>query len=163
MAKQHTPQGGAGTDLATGAIASTDNVPKERARFRSLIVANPNYFGNIEKSPFSPVAPMQGKMLKALRGELHWFRAADILGWSPRTLRRWRERYETHGHSGLINRRLLRPSRRRVPAPILWKEVLTTSRPRRVLRLAGRNAQENSHPLHFRRQLASEDTVARRR
>lgn len=34
-------------------------------------------------------------MLKALSGEMHWFRAADILGWSPRTLRRWRQRYET--------------------------------------------------------------------
>lgn len=58
---------------------------------------------------------VQEVMLKALSGELHWFRAADILGWSPRTLRRWRERYETHGHSGLLDRRLLRPSKRRVP------------------------------------------------
>ena len=58
---------------------------------------------------------VQEVMLKALSGELHWFRAAEILGWSPRTLRRWRERYETHGHSGLIDRRLLRPSKRRVP------------------------------------------------
>ena len=58
---------------------------------------------------------VQEVMLKALSGELHWFRAAEILGWSPRTLRRWRERFETHGHSGLIDRRLLRPSHRRVP------------------------------------------------
>ena len=58
---------------------------------------------------------VQEVMLKALSGELHWFRAAEILGWSPRTLRRWRERFETHGHSGLIDRRLLRPSKRRVP------------------------------------------------
>ena len=58
---------------------------------------------------------VQEVILKALSGELHWFRAADILGWSPRTLRRGRERYETHGHSGLIDRRLLRPSKRRVP------------------------------------------------
>jgi transposase len=58
---------------------------------------------------------VQEVMLKALSGELHWFRAAEILGWSPRTLRRWRERFETHGHRGLIDRRLLRPSKRRVP------------------------------------------------
>ena len=37
---------------------------------------------------------VQEVMLKALSGEMHWFRAAEILGWSPRTLRRWRERYE---------------------------------------------------------------------
>ena len=60
---------------------------------------------------------VQEVMLKALSGEVHWFRAAEILGWSPRTLRRWRERFETHGHSGLIDRRLLRPSKRRVPPP----------------------------------------------
>lgn len=58
---------------------------------------------------------VQEVMLKALSGELHWFRAADILGWSPRTLRRWRERYEAHGYSGLVDRRGLRPSIRRVP------------------------------------------------
>lgn len=34
---------------------------------------------------------VQEVMLKALSGEIHWFRAADILGFSPRTLRRWRE------------------------------------------------------------------------
>lgn len=59
---------------------------------------------------------VQEVMLKAISGELHWFRAAEILGWSPRTLRRWRERYETHGYAGLVDTRLLRPSRRRVPA-----------------------------------------------
>ena len=40
---------------------------------------------------------VQEVMLKAFSGELHWFRAAEILGWSPRTMRRWRERYERHG------------------------------------------------------------------
>jgi len=58
---------------------------------------------------------VQEVMLKAFSGELHWFRAAEILGWSPRTLRRWRDRFETHGHAGLLDRRLLRPSKRRVP------------------------------------------------
>lgn len=59
---------------------------------------------------------VQEVMLKAVSGELHWFRAADILGWSPRTLRRWRERYEAHGYAGLVDKRLLRPSTRRAPA-----------------------------------------------
>ena len=72
---------------------------------------------------------VQEVMLKALSGELHWFRAAEILGWSPRTLRRWRERYESHGHSGLIDRRLLRPSKRRVP-PLQVELVLRLYRER---------------------------------
>ena len=58
---------------------------------------------------------VQEVMLKALSGELHWFRAADILGWSPRTLRRWRERYDTYGYAGLVDKRRRRPSIRRVP------------------------------------------------
>jgi hypothetical protein len=33
---------------------------------------------------------VQEVLLKALSAEVHWFRAAEILG-SPRTLRRWRE------------------------------------------------------------------------
>jgi hypothetical protein len=60
---------------------------------------------------------VQEVMLKALSGELHWFRATDILGWSPRTLRRWRERYEKHGYVRLVDKQLHRPSIRRVAAP----------------------------------------------
>ena len=36
-------------------------------------------------------------MARALSGEMHWFRAADILRVSARTLRRWREDYERKG------------------------------------------------------------------
>ena len=59
---------------------------------------------------------IQEVILKAVSGEWHWFRAAEVLGWSPRTLRRWRERYEADGYAGLVDKRDYRPSRRRVPA-----------------------------------------------
>jgi transposase len=72
---------------------------------------------------------VQEVLLKAISGELHWFRAAEILGWSPRTLRRWRERYEEHGASGLIDKRLLRPSKRRV-TPEHLEQVLRLYRER---------------------------------
>src|SRR5438132_9069137 len=58
---------------------------------------------------------LQEVMLKAIAGEMHWFRAADILGMSPRALRRWRERYEREGYTGLMDRRRGVPSVRRVP------------------------------------------------
>jgi transposase len=51
------------------------------------------------------------------------------LGWSPRTLRRWRERYEAHGHRGLIDKRFLRPSKRRAP-PGQVEQVLRLYRER---------------------------------
>src|SRR3954470_23241977 len=75
------------------------------------------------------VMTVQEVMLKALSGELHWYRAAEILGWSPRTVRRWRERYEAVGYSGLIDKRLLRPSHRCVP-PHQVEQVLRLYRER---------------------------------
>lgn len=72
---------------------------------------------------------IQEVMLKALSGELHWFRAAEILGWSPRTVRRWRERYEAYGYSGLLDKRLHRPSIRRMP-PGQVEQVLRLYRER---------------------------------
>jgi transposase len=59
---------------------------------------------------------VQEVLLKAIGGEWSWLRAAEVLGWSPRTVRRWRARYEASGHSGLLDKRLFRPSGRAVPA-----------------------------------------------
>jgi len=72
---------------------------------------------------------VQEVMLKAISGEVHWYRAAEILGWSPRTLRRWRERYETHGYGGLFDKRRLRPSARCLP-PGQVEQVLRLYRER---------------------------------
>jgi transposase len=66
---------------------------------------------------------VQEVIMKALTGELHWYRAADILGFSPRTLRRWRERYETHGYDGLLDLRRRTPSPKRVPVAEVTKVV----------------------------------------
>jgi transposase len=62
---------------------------------------------------------VQEVILKALSGEIHWYRAADILGFSARTLRRWRERYEKHGYVGLVDKRRQSPSVRRIAAPVI--------------------------------------------
>jgi transposase len=47
--------------------------------------------------------------------QLSQYEAASILGVSERTFRRWRDRYEAEGADGLYDRRLGRPSGRRVP------------------------------------------------
>jgi len=57
------------------------------------------------ESAWERAMTVQEVVLKALSGEIHWLRAADILGLSPRTLRRWRERYEQHGYVGLVDKR----------------------------------------------------------
>jgi transposase len=66
---------------------------------------------------------VQEVILKALSGELHWYRAADILGFSPRTLRRWRERYEEFGYDGLLDLRHRIPSPKRTPVAEVTRVV----------------------------------------
>ncbi len=52
---------------------------------------------------------------RTTRRELSQAEAASILGMSERSFRRWRDRYEASGAEGLYDRRLSRPSGRRVP------------------------------------------------
>ena len=49
------------------------------------------------------------------RGGLSQAEAAEVLGVSERTFRRWRDRYEAEGADGLYDRRLGRVSARRAP------------------------------------------------
>src|SRR6266498_4846236 len=56
---------------------------------------------------------VQEVILRAIGGQISWMQAAEILGYSDRTMRRWRVRYEHRGYDGLFDRRLKRPSPRR--------------------------------------------------
>jgi transposase len=58
---------------------------------------------------------LQDVLLKAMAKKITWWNAAEIIGVTDRTMRRWRERLETDGYSGLADRRKGRPSDRRVP------------------------------------------------
>jgi transposase len=66
---------------------------------------------------------VQDVLLKAMAKKITWWAAAEILGVTDRTMRRWRERLETGGYSGLADRRKGRPSDRRVPVALV-EEVL---------------------------------------
>src|SRR3984957_2685728 len=58
---------------------------------------------------------LQDVLLKAMSRKIRWGDAAEIIGVTDRTMRRWRERLEAHGYSGLVDRRKGKPSDRRVP------------------------------------------------
>jgi len=58
---------------------------------------------------------IQEVILRALSGEIHWFQAAEILGLSTRTMRRYRVGLEKWGYEGLFDRRRRSPSPRSVP------------------------------------------------
>jgi transposase len=53
-------------------------------------------------------------MLRAMNKEYSWLRAAEILGITPRGLRRLRQRMERFGYRGLVDMRHGRPSPRKV-------------------------------------------------
>jgi transposase len=54
-------------------------------------------------------------LVRAISGEYTWWQAAEILGMSLRSVRRWRLRMERHGYTGLIDMRRGVPSPRRAP------------------------------------------------
>jgi len=58
---------------------------------------------------------LQDVLLKAMAKKISWVTAAEIIGVTPRTMRRWRERLEEHGYNGLADRRKGKVSFRRVP------------------------------------------------
>ena len=91
---------------------------------------------------------VQEVILRAMSGALTWLQAAEILGLSPRSMRRWRARYESHGYDGLYDRRTRRPSPQRVP-------VATVER---VLRLY-RERYADFNVRHFHEVLQQEHGV----
>ncbi len=79
---------------------------------------------------------VQEVILQALSGRQSWLQVADVLGVSPRTVRRLRLRYQKLGYSGLFDRR-----RRRSPRAVPLDEV------QRVLRLyRDRYGPRSGHP-----------------
>jgi len=64
---------------------------------------------------------VQEVILRAIAKRINWWQAAEILGISDRSMRRWRERYQEHGYDGLFDRRQGKPSPKRVPMETVEK------------------------------------------
>jgi len=64
---------------------------------------------------------LQEILLRAMAKKITWWNAAEIIGVSTRTMRRWRERLEQGGYSGLADQRKGRPSAKRVPLATVEK------------------------------------------
>lgn len=62
---------------------------------------------------------IQEVILRAMAKRITWLQAAEIVGVTDRSMRRWRERYEEFGYDGLFDRRLGRPSPKRVAVKVV--------------------------------------------
>lgn len=72
---------------------------------------------------------VQEVILRAVAKKITWIQAAEILGVSPRHMRRWKEKYEQFGFFALFDGRRGKASPRRVPSAVL-DEVLRLYRER---------------------------------
>ena len=70
---------------------------------------------------------IQEVIIRAIDKRILWSEAAEIIGISYRSMQRWRERYQEYGYDGLYDRRLKRPSPKKVPLATVEK-VLTLYR-----------------------------------
>ncbi len=57
---------------------------------------------------------VQDVLLKAMAKKITWWAAAEIIGVTDRTMRRWRGRIERDGYTGLADRRKGKPSAQRI-------------------------------------------------
>src|SRR5262245_53023919 len=63
----------------------------------------------------------QDVILRAIAKKITWWQAAEILGISERTMRRWKFGYQKHGLRGLFDKRKGKPSWKKAPAAELEK------------------------------------------
>ena len=77
--------------------------------------------GQIPEAEWERVVRVQDVILQAMAKKITWWQAAEILGISERTMRRWKFGYEKHGLRGLFDKRKGKPSWKRASATELEK------------------------------------------
>lgn len=91
---------------------------------------------------------IQEVVTRAITGQIKWFQAAEILGVSCRTIRRWKTHFERSGYDAFIDRRRQHPSPRRVPVAVV----------REVVRLY-RELYPDFHVKHFHEKLVEQHGI----
>ena len=62
---------------------------------------------------------IQEVILRAMAKKITWWQAAEIIGITDRQMRRWYWRYKEYGYDGLLDRRVGKPSPKRVPLAVV--------------------------------------------
>jgi len=110
------------------------------------VVDNPRQYSTAE---VERMMKLQDVMLKAMAKKITWWAAAEIIGVSDRTMRRWHQRLEHDGYDGLADRRKGKASSRRVPLKTVEE----------VLRLY-REQYYDLNIRHFHEKLSAEHKIA---
>src|SRR5213076_2500659 len=77
--------------------------------------------------PLYPIRALERAMkikeviTRAMGGLITWMQAAEIIGITDRSMRRWRKRLGTGGYEALLDRRSRRPSGKRVEMAVVEK------------------------------------------
>ena len=105
--------------------------------------------------PLYPVRALERAMkikeviTRAMSGQINWLEAAEIIGITDRSMRRWRKRLSTGGYEDLLDRRTRRPSAKRIDMATVEK----------VLRLY-REKYFDLNVKHFVERLHGEEGIA---
>ncbi len=86
---------------------------------------------------------------RAMSGQINWLQAAEIIGITDRSMRRWRERLKIGGYESLLDRRSRRPSAKRIDVAVVEK----------VLKLY-REKYFDLNVKHFVEKLHSEEDIS---
>jgi transposase len=100
----------------------------------------------------------QDVILKAMAKKISWLSAAEIIGVTPRTMRRWRERLQEHGYDGLRDRRRGKPSQN--IAEFNRKFTVNAAQSGTAFRKCGRRDLDLVFSVQTERVVAKDNTVA---
>src|SRR6266852_5689595 len=100
------------------------------------------------KAAMERAMKVQEVILRAMAKRITWWQAAEIVGISDRSMRRWRERYQEFGYDGLFDKRRGKASPRRVPMA-LAEQVLQSYREKYF----------DLNVLHFHQKLVEEHGI----
>ena len=75
--------------------------------------------GSYPRAAVERAMKVQEVILRAMAKKISWWQAAEIIGITDRQMRRWHWRYRECGYGGLLDRRIGKPSPKRVPLAVV--------------------------------------------
>src|ERR1700719_3219667 len=121
--------------------------------------------GSYPRAAVERAMKVQEVILRAMAKKISWWQAAEIIGITDRQMRRWHWRYREYGYDGLLDRRVGKPSPKRVPLAVV-EQVFTLYREKyfdlNVRHLHEKLREEHQIQLNYRT-IRGKESAARSR